>query len=78
MKDEDSYQSSTEVALEIFSHTHTGVCRVIRELWTLLQDMCQIVSGSGSLFFSSCEQITLNGPSELMEFPKSCFKETSL
>ena len=31
-----------------------------------------------SLLFNSCEQITLNGPSELMEFPNSCFKRRSL
>jgi len=36
--------------------------------------MGHIVNGNGSLFFSSCEHITANGPSDLMEFPKTALR----
>jgi len=35
--------------------------------------MGQIAIAYGSLFFSSCEHITVNCPPDLMEFPKNCF-----
>jgi len=57
---------------------HTTVYRVIRELWTLLQDMGHIAICYGSLFFSSFEKITVNCPSDLMEFPKNSFERRSL
>jgi hypothetical protein len=58
---------------------HTAVYRVFRELWTLLYDEGNILSGYGSLlYFNSSEHVTVNNPAGIMEFPKGRFKKSSL
>ena len=74
-----SHKSASNIELEVFSHTQTWLytgwfvnfghyCR-IKVIFSVLMV---------PYIFNSSEYITVNGPSDIMEFPIKCFKNCSL